>query len=193
VCVRVGQLKLALKVFGWKKRILEADSSLDLSLGQGGGAVVEQKRKLLAVLIRICDIARRLRLESRAAPTMMPIARPVEVACGQRTAARVRFDEEWENEREQAAALAAEDDQELLDLDREFKNQKFFDPDDGQTRIIIKAVNYNAEFSLFMAETRRIGQDDREMGKSRPHADDYYGLGPLDLAEMRRMVTLVGQ
>jgi len=153
-------LKLALKVFGWKKRILEADSSLDLSLGQGGGGVVEQKRKLLAVFIRSCDIARRLRLESAAAPTMMPIARPVEVACGQRTAARVRFDEEWENEREQAAILAAEDDQELLDLDREFKNQKFFDPDGGQTRII-KAVNYSAEFGTFMAEARRIGQDGR--------------------------------
>jgi hypothetical protein len=192
VCVRVGQLKLAIKVFGWKNKILEADSSLDLSLGQGGGGVVEQKRKLLAVLIRICDIARRLRLESAAAPTMMPIARPVQVACGQRAAARVRCDEEWEQEREQAALLAAEDDQELLDLDREFKNQMFFDPDDGQTRII-KTVNYSAEFSMFMAETRRIGRGGAEMGKSRPHSDDFYGLGPLDLAEMRRMVTLAEQ
>jgi len=189
-----GQLKLATRVFGWRTPLLEADRSLDLSLSQGSCGVAERKGRLLATMVRVCDLARRLRLQKREAPAMVPLARPSVVACGQRTAKRRSLDGDWEQKLAKAVELANEDDPELAALHAEFTGKKFHDSGPGfeETRVI-KEINYSAEWDMFMANTRRLAADGSELGVSRPKSDDFYGLGDGDLEEMRRMIMLVEQ
>ena len=70
----------------------------------------------------------------------------------------------------------------------------FFDSGAGyeETRIIV-VINRSVEFSRFVADTRMLDSTGKRIPASRPRADDYYGLSPSELPEIRCMKSKMTQ
>jgi hypothetical protein len=98
--------------------------------------------------------------------------------------------EGWEKKRADASVAADCDDAELVTLEKEFLDKKFFDKGLGyeETRVIVE-INWSVDFSRFMADTRKLDPTGKRLRASKPSSENYYGLSPAELPEMRRMIS----
>lgn len=187
-----GQVKRA-RLAGWAPSLIDSDPSLNLTLRQGGGGIEKQLPSLLTTCKKVLQLSKRLKLKMPAvAPDIGQLGRDVPNICGEITEVRRTAVAAWEQKRADVMDEAKADDPELTALEREFVGQKFVDDDDEQAveqRIII-GINWNQEFSRFMADTRKLDRSGRQLPASRRHADDFYGLHEDELPEMRRMMAI---